>query len=271
MTVINQSGSEYYIDNRLYKKLLKIKAKLKQKDRDFVYIVDGDEGAGKSVFSMQLCKTIDENFDLSKVCMTPEEFRNRILSSNKYEAILYDEAFTGLSSRTPLNEINNILVSLMMQMRQKNLFVVITLPSFFILDKYAALWRARGLFHVYFKEGNRGRFVFFSKKKKKLLYILGKKFFNYGKPKSNFYGRFYEQYIVNEQEYRIKKEEALNISTKLKTKSEKYLLQRNHVLAIIRKEYDLTYQEIEDLLNKYDMQLDRTVIERGIEKTTIFK
>ena len=41
--------------------------------------------------------------------------------------------------------------------------------------------------------------------KKKQLYVLGKKFYNYNKPTANFRGRFYTFYPVDETEYRKKK------------------------------------------------------------------
>ena len=50
------------------------------------------------------------------------------MKRKKGQCIIYDEAFTGYSSRSSLSPINRVLVSLAMQIRQKNLFIIIILP-----------------------------------------------------------------------------------------------------------------------------------------------
>ena len=67
------------------------------------------------------------------------------------------------------------------------------------------------------KDYTRGRFAYYNKERKKNLYILGKKFYDYRKPKPNFRGRFTNYYVVDEQQYRLKKLKALS---EHKTKAE---------------------------------------------------
>jgi hypothetical protein len=96
------------------------------------------------------------------------------------------------------------------EIRQKNLFVFVVMPTFFDLDKYVALWRSRALIHVYTAANfERGYFGFYNAERKKQLYILGKKFYSYAKPKDNFHGRFTNFYPVDEKAYRAKKLESL--------------------------------------------------------------
>ena len=96
--------------------------------------------------------------------------------------------------------------------RQKNLFIFVVMPTFFDLDKYVALWRSRALIHVYTGSPfQRGFFCFFDVDKKKGLYVKGKKFYNYHMEKANFYGRFANQYVVDQEEYRQKKRDALKV------------------------------------------------------------
>ena len=92
-------------------------------------------------------------------------------------------------------------------MRQRNLYVIIVIPSFFDLDKYFALWRCRCLIHVYFsRDGSRGSYIIFPKTSKKYLYLMGKKFYDYSKPKSPYPPcSFGNVYTVDEQDYRSKK------------------------------------------------------------------
>jgi hypothetical protein len=64
-------------------------------------------------------------------------------------AIVLDEAFMAASSRSVLSEVNKAMMGLATEMRQKNLFVIMCLPTFFDLDKYFAIWRSRMLLHMY--------------------------------------------------------------------------------------------------------------------------
>ena len=172
---------EYFIEDRLKHNLdTKVIPMLTLKDKDCILALDGREGAGKSTLALQIGKYVDPTLDLSRVVFNAEEFRQAIFKAKKGQCIIFDEAFTGLSSRAALSGINRTLISLMMQMRQKNLFVIIVLPTFFLLDKYVALFRARALIHVYENKGVRGYFRLYNSKLKKLLYIFGKKDYSYG-------------------------------------------------------------------------------------------
>lgn len=180
------------------------------KDWDWLTIVDGTEGGGKSVIAQQGAKEVDPTFNINRIVFTPNEFRNAIINGEKYQAIVYDEAYTGLSSRGTMTDINKILVAMLAEIRQKNLFIFIVMPTFFDLDRYVALWRSRGLIHVYIDKGyGRGYFAYYNRDKKKALYMTGKKFYDYRRPKPNFRGRFTNRYVVDEVEYRKRKLEAL--------------------------------------------------------------
>jgi hypothetical protein len=202
-------SEQLYMDGYLRKVYAKAKKIIKQ-DWDCVFLVDGTEGGGKSVLAQQGAYEVDPSFHISRIAFTPEEFKTAILNANKYQAVIYDEAYTGLSSRGTMSDINKTLVSMLAEIRQKNLFVFIVMPTFFDLDKYAAIWRSRGLLHVYTDKGyGRGYFSYYNKDRKKNLYILGKKFYDYKKPRPNFRGRFTSYYTVDETEYRARKLKAL--------------------------------------------------------------
>lgn len=175
-----------------------------------VFIVDGAEGSGKSVMAQQCAYFCDPTLDIDRIVFTPYAFRKAIINSKPYQAVVYDEAYTGLSSRATMSMINRTLVSMLAEIRQKNLFVFVVMPTFFDLDKYVALWRSRALIHVYtglnFK---RGYFGFFNIDRKKSLYIHGKKFYSYGVTKANFIGRFPKPYVVDGEAYKKKKRESL--------------------------------------------------------------
>ncbi|HJX50998.1 MAG TPA: hypothetical protein VJ438_06055 [Candidatus Nanoarchaeia archaeon] len=255
---------EYYMEDRLKNSLdKKVIPSLHQKDKDFIICIDGREGVGKSVFSLQLGKYIDPTLNLSRVVFSPEDFREAILKAKKGECIVYDEAFTGFSSRASLSPINRVLVSLAMQMRQKNLCVIIVLPTIFLLDKYMALFRTRALIHVFESHGRRGYFKLYNYRLKKLLILLGQKTMSYNNKlvRSHFRGRFYGKFALGdekvEKKYRKMKEQALADSEKTSMTSAqvRYRDQRDLSIYLLRKITNLTYDEISNLLLDYDISI----------------
>lgn len=264
MARAGKTDIDYYIDDRLKKSLdEKVLPALTKDDKDYVIAVDGKEGAGKSFFAFQIAKYVDSTFDLSRVTFTAEEFKQAIFKAKKGQAIVFDEAFTGLSSRSSLSSINRYLVSLMMQMRQKNLFVIIVLPTFFLLDKYVALFRTRALIHVYETGGRRGYFKVYNSKTKKYLFLIGKKTYSYmpNKIRTRFKGRFYGIFALGdktvEEEYRKKKEEALESVEKnpMNASQIKYMEQRNILIYLLRKKLGLTYIQLSNLFADYDLDI----------------
>lgn len=199
-----KSKGNFYFSPILTKELIKIRNLVLFKDRDWLAVVDGDEGSGKSVLAMQVCKILDPNFALENIVFTSDEFINKIKKSKKGTAILLDEGYVAANARSSLSEVNRAMVGLATEMRQKNLFVVICIPSFFDLDKYFAIHRSRVLFHTYFnRAGERGQFIVFPKNAKKLLFLHGKKNYSYHEPGSPYPPmRFMHHYVIEEPEYR---------------------------------------------------------------------
>jgi hypothetical protein len=239
----------------------KIIPELHKKDKDCIIAVDGKEGAGKSTLGLQICKYIDASFNLSRVVFTPDEFREAIYKAEKGQAIMFDEAFTGFSSRASLSGVNRTLVSLMMQIRQKNLFIVIILPTIFLLDRYISIFRTRVLIHVYENKGRRGFFrVYSSKKKRQLILHKDAKVYAYG-IKSNKKGRFYGVFALGDEKeeakYRKKKLEALNSAehNPMTSTGVKYREQRDIMIYVLRKELKKSYKKIESLLNDYNFDV----------------
>ncbi len=209
MVKVTVNGKEFYIDGYLKENLDRAKEIIK-KDWDMIFLYDGYEGSGKSVKAMQDAYYCDPTFDLDRVTFNPKEFTKAIKSSKEYQSVIYDEAYTGLSSRAAMSLINRTLVKMLAEIRQKKLFVFIVMPTFFDVDKYVALWRSRALIHVYTGDNfERGFFSFYNMERKKDMYVLGKKFYNYFKPSPNFRGRFMNTYVVDEDEYRKKKKNSL--------------------------------------------------------------
>jgi len=236
---------------------------LRKEDKDYVICVDGREGSGKSWFSFQLGKYVDPTLDLSRIVFSPEEFREAVLKAKKGQCIIYDEAFTGFSSRSSLSPVNRVLVSLSMQMRQKNLFIIIVLPTIFLLDKYMAMFRTKGLIHVYESNGTRGYFKVYNSRVKKYLILAGQKTMSYNHKtvRTNFKGRFYGKFALGDENvlagYLKKKEKALADSEKTSMSSAqvRFREQRDLLVWLLRKYTKLTYKQLEEVLFEYDFNM----------------
>jgi len=254
----------YHLDSRLKANLDKIVNLVHTKDKDLFLALDGKEGSGKSTLALQLGKYIDPTLNLDRVVFNAEEFRKAIFAAKKGQVVIFDEAFTGLSSRAALSGINRALVGLLMQVRQKNLIVIMVLPTFFLLDKYAALFRSKALIHTYENKGVRGYFRLYNYKLKKLLYIYGKKDYSYSlkSVRTKFKGRFYGKFALGdnkmEEKYRKKKMKALEETEKnpMSAGQAKYKEQRDILLWRLRKETKMTYQQMQSYLEEWDFSIN---------------
>lgn len=260
-----QAGEqELYMDGYL-KNNLDLASDVIKKDWDMVFVVDGLEGSGKSVLAQQMAKYLDPSLSIDRITFNPSDFRDAILKANKYEAVIYDEAYGGLASRQSMSIVNKALVSMMAQIRQKNLYVFVVLPCFFELDKYVGVWRSRALVHVYISDNfERGYFAFYNSSKKKSLYMYGKKFYEY-KVAPNFRGRFVKGYTVNEEAYREKKMEALTVPDN--EYEESYRMQRDSLIRVCS-EKGWTHEDIAKSIGRYSMvSLSRCAITKVITRS----
>ena len=109
MAIIDFSeDKKFYVDDRLKRDLDKIKKSLETKDRDYVVVVDGYEGDGKSCFSNQLCAFMDSTFTEDRMCMTGKEFIDKV-DKSKRQSVCFDEAYEDLSSRGALSIVNRFI------------------------------------------------------------------------------------------------------------------------------------------------------------------
>ena len=152
-------------------------------------------------------------------------------------------------------------------MRQKNLFIIIVLPTIFMLDKYMAMHRTKALIHVFESKGRRGYFRLFNNKKKKLLLLFGSKTMSHSVKQAwtNFKGRFYGKFAIGdaeiEKEYDRKKEISLADSEKASMSSAqvRFKEQRKLIMWLFKKYTKITYKNMSTLFSEYefDMSLEQ--------------
>jgi len=236
----------FHVDKKLIPVLEKIRERVTKKDKDYVTLIDGYEGAGKSTFGMQIGKYVDPDLNISRVCMTADEFKKAVVTAEKGQCVIYDEAVTGMMAGDSISRIGKLLKSLMMQMRQKNLFIIVILPTIFELNKYVVLSRAKNFFHIYETGGKMGYWVGYNRHDLKKLYIMGKRNYAY-RVKSKFKGRFHGKYTIDEEKYRKKKEETLAlIDEDDRPVTHRWEIQRNFLICVLNKQ-GYTHKELEGL------------------------
>lgn len=231
----------YYISAPIRRQLLKAKKDVTKKNQDRVYVFDGREGVGKSTVTLQIANFLDPNFGLDNVVFNADDFEKKLRELPKYSALVFDEAFNGLSSKGALSKQNKKLIRLLMECRQRNLFIFIVLPTLFLLERYAAIFRSQSLFHCYQIDGRR-YYKVYNYTNKKILYIKGKNIMSYNYPfirKSHrFYGKFPDS--INVDKYIKKKLEAFRDEEKKEPEESKIMKHRTG-LSIILKDMGVSF------------------------------
>lgn len=286
MAVVNVRGMDYHMDNKLVEKWDSIKdGKLAQFDEDRFYIVDGHEGSGKSLFTIQQASYIDptilddENGKLlPRICFTAEEFlwaiRHTKSTKKHTKCVIFDEAFRGLSSKGALSKTNKQIVQALMEARQNNLVVFIVSPSFYLLEFYPAVLRSKALFHVIKIKESRRRYVrIFSYRKKAKLYQIGVRkawgYPVYTRNRINFFNK-YPGGDEFENRYRQKKKDSLRDSENSEKEESKYVQQRDMcIYAMYRR--DMTVKDIKVALEEVGWEVSERHIYRIIEKAAAKK
>ena len=185
------------------------------KKQSAVMVVDGRSGMGKTTLSFQIGKWMTDDFSLDNVFFTPEAFIKGLTTAKKGDVLVFDEAML-LSSRAALSAINRMIVIAMSMIRSRNLLIIFNVNSVFDLDKNLALSRADLLLNCYGDSlTDKGKFLAFFKggdgmDRIKSLYLNGKKFYSYAKPRSNFNSTFSSHFVLDDDEYEVKKQIGVN-------------------------------------------------------------
>jgi ABC-type dipeptide/oligopeptide/nickel transport system ATPase subunit len=200
-----------YVDGKLKSSLDVAITRVKKKNWDYVAVIAGYSGAGKSTLARTIAKYCCPWFDENYIAFTGKEFIKMTNEAPEYSAVILDESFQSLNTRNTMNPEFMKIINHLQIIRQKHLFILLCLPNFFELSKGIAIFRSSHLFVVYASdEGDRGKFLAFGRDRKRLLYIKGLKYMDYGCEKANFFGRFAQNKdILDETKYEAKKFEHL--------------------------------------------------------------
>jgi ABC-type dipeptide/oligopeptide/nickel transport system ATPase subunit len=257
----DQHEVNYYIATPIKRQLSNAKKKVITSDQDRVYVVVGREGSGKSTLAFQLAYYLDPTFSVDDIVFNARTFEKRIRESPKYKAIVFDECFNGLSSKGSLSRENKNLIRLLMECRQRNLFIFLVLPSFFLLEKYAGIFRSHALFYVYIgrKHYKRRYYKVYNYGLKKVLYIMGKGLMDYKKPYNRLSYRFYGKYpdSVDKEAYLRKKLESFKDDSAPGKEDSRQTIQRNHLLWYMCNKLDCSQAEVRRFLEEVGCGMDK--------------
>lgn len=226
-----QKTAGRYIDGYLYENL-EIMAEKIVDDMTFllfIYSSTLEVGTGKSVLASQIGEVWVDlvnkkhnqkiEFDMQNCVFKPKDLIERSFKLPKYSCIILDE----WEDSHYWSELGMSLRQFFRKCRQLNLLIICIIPNFFQLPSSYAISRSIACIDVKFS-GNfeRGYFSFYSFKKKKDLYINGKRTQNYKVVAPDFSGRFADGYGFNEKQYRYKKyQDMINSEKEEKKPSEK--------------------------------------------------
>jgi len=223
-----QKSPGRYMDGTLHKNL-EILARNIIRDMTFLMFIFSstlEVGTGKSVFVQQVSEALTElvnkyhkrkiDFTMNNIVFRPKDLIDRSFKVPKLSVVVLDE----WEDTHYWAELGMSLRQFFRKCRQLNLFIICIIPNFFQLPIGYAISRSVFAIDVKFAgEFKRGFFDFYNFKRKKGLYLKGKKNYDYDVVYPNFSGRFVDGYVVGEKEYnKAKYDDMIRVDEERKKK-----------------------------------------------------
>ncbi len=267
-TFPKQQTDGAYIDETLAKNLDVIAKKIVN-DMTFLGIISGHDmvGDGKTTCLTQvgtyLTNKINElhgvhnTFTDENMCFNSDELFETSFKLPGLSVVALDEG-DDLTTHG-MKELAVKIKRYFRKCRQLNQILILILPSFFELPKFYALSRSHFLIDVQFKgEYERGYFKFYGPIAKKLLYLKGKKEWNYDAHKSDFHGRFFSSYTFfpdlqgSITRYKERKyQDMVDDSKDNKPKTQEQLIREANIRIFhrLKEIQELTHTELSKIFN----------------------
>lgn len=265
-TFNGQKSDGAFIEDSLAANLDTYAKKIVQ-DMHFCLILSGNDsvGNGKSTLAshegsyltwkINKLHKINNTFTHRNMVFKAKNLIKRSFELPKYSVIVLDEGDD--LTEHGMKETARQIKKYFRKCRQLNQILILILPAFFELPRFYALSRSHCLVNVKFMgEFDRGFFDFYGPKQKKLLYLKGKRDWNYDATTSDFSGRFFASYCFfpntkNESELyckakyedMIEDDDVLSIVQRLKRQKVKILINMKEKLT------DTTFKTICEILS----------------------
>lgn len=247
---IYEKPCTFYLDGYLKRALDVAKIRVIKKDFQYIAVISGSSGDGKSTLAKSIAKYCCPWFNLSYVVFSGEQFIKKTSEAKPFSSIILDESFASMNTKISQSKDFLKILSQLQIIRQKNLFIILCIPNFFDLHKSFALFMANHLFLPYSSdEGQRGKFLAFSKAQKRKLYIKGQRFCDYNCVKANFRGSFRRSLsIYDEKEYlKLKKAHLLSQQKEIETKSRNF--ERDKIIQDLCYDDEIKKPRLAELFN----------------------
>jgi len=124
----------------------KVQKRLWKLNKNWLSIITGPTGSGKSWSALSLAEKIDPDFNVDKVVLRPEKFLENVAERNygQGDVVVFDEAGAGMSAKAHMTKKNRIIDQVLQTFRRQNIAVIFTVPSKANVDK-----SVRRLLHTY--------------------------------------------------------------------------------------------------------------------------
>lgn len=221
MAVIEVDNNKtFYLENELKTNIDVLLDGLEQDD-DFLIVIDGPEGAGKSVLAQQIgyycAKRLGTPFTIDNIHFQLNDYIDYSLEAPPKTVLVLDEARKVLNKKTSMGKEVKKFTNYLSECRGKRQVHILCIPAYHDLDKYVALWRMKALIHLkkYFVESKKfesgyeiRRGEYFAYFRMKNIQFWYDKPYNYP-PQYDFTGKFKNIRVIPEEEYNNKKGENL--------------------------------------------------------------
>ena len=124
-----------------------IRDRLLKYDQNWLAVIVGRTGSGKSWSALSLAHLIDPTFTAKRVAYSFDDFMrlitsDEIVESSKGKAVVWDEAGVGIDNRKWASKVNILTNTILQTFRHENLAVIFTVPDPSFVDS-----KTRMLFH----------------------------------------------------------------------------------------------------------------------------
>jgi ABC-type dipeptide/oligopeptide/nickel transport system ATPase component len=123
-----------------------VQKRLWKQNKNWLSIITGQTGSGKSWSALSMAEKIDPSFDTSKVVLRPENFMEKVAEREwgQGDVVVFDEAGAGMNAKAHMTKKNRIIDQVLQTFRRQNIAVIFTVPSKSNVDK-----SVRRLLHTY--------------------------------------------------------------------------------------------------------------------------